>query len=65
MHILIFRMILIIGLSIIGLTGCAGMSVSPDVTTLKYGQTDQTGDSINGAYDSNNFVITQTFKWSK
>ena len=39
------------------------MSVSPDKTTLKYGQTDQEGDSINGSYDSDNFTITQTWSW--
>ena len=41
------------------------MSVAPSTTTLKYGETDQNGDSINGGYRSDNFTITQTFTWSK
>ena len=41
------------------------LSCVPDTTTLKYGQTGQDGDSLNGDYDSNNFAITQTFKWQK
>ena len=39
------------------------MSVSPSTTTLKYGNTDQDGDSVNGSYGSENFTITQTFTW--
>ena len=48
-----------------GLVGCSSHTFAPDTTTLKYGKTGQDGDGVNGAYDSNNFAITQTFKWSK
>jgi hypothetical protein len=48
-----------------GLVGCSSHTFAPDTTTLKYGQTGQDGDGVNGDYDSNNFAITQTFKWSK
>ena len=58
----IFKTILIVVL-LTGLIGCAGMSVSPSTTTLKYGNTDQDGDSVNGSYDSDNFTITQTWSW--
>ena len=58
----IFKIILIVVL-LTGLIGCAGMSVSPSTTTLKYGNTDQNGDSVNGSYGSENFTITQTFTW--
>ena len=58
----IFKTILIVIL-LTGLIGCTGMSVSPSTTTLKYGNTDQDGDSINGSYDSDNFTITQTWSW--
>ena len=58
----IFKTILIVVL-LTGLIGCTGMSVSPSTTTLKYGNTDQDGDSINGSYDSDNFTITQTWSW--
>ena len=58
----IFKIILIVVL-LTGLIGCTGMSVSPSTTTLKYGNTDQDGDSINGSYDSDNFTITQTWSW--
>jgi len=58
----IFKTILVIVL-LTGLIGCSGMSVSPSTTTLKYGQTDQEGDGINGSYDSDNFTITQTWTW--
>ena len=58
----IFKTILVIVL-LTGLIGCAGMSVSPDKTTVKYGLTDQEGDGINGSYDSDNFTITQTWTW--
>ena len=50
---------------IIGLAGCSGQTFKPDTTTLKYGNTGQDGDSVNGDYDSENFTITQTFKWSQ
>ena len=60
MRTIIFSIILIIVL-----TGCSNQTFKPDVTTLKYGQTDQDGDSVNGDYDSDNFTITQTFKWSQ
>ena len=49
----------------LGLVGCANQTFTPDTTTLKYGKTDQDGDSVNGDYGSDNFTITQTFKWSK
>jgi len=58
----IFKTILIVVL-LTGLIGCTGMSVSPSTTTLKYGNTDQDGDSVNGSYDSDNFTITQTWSW--
>ena len=58
----IFKTILIVVL-FTGLIGCAGTSVSPSTTTLKYGNTDQDGDSVNGSYDSDNFTITQTWSW--
>ena len=58
----IFKIILIVVL-LTGLIGCAGTSVSPSTTTLKYGNTDQDGDSVNGSYGSENFTITQTFTW--
>ena len=58
----IFKTILIVVL-LTGLIGCTGMSVSPSTTTLKYGNTDQNGDSVNGSYDSDNFTITQTWSW--
>ena len=58
----IFKTILIVVL-LTGLIGCTGMSVSPSTTTLKYGNTDQNGDSINGNYGSENFTVPQTFTW--
>ena len=58
----IFKTILIVVL-LTGLIGCTGMSVSPSTTTLKYGNTDQDGYSVNGSYDSDNFTITQTWSW--
>ena len=57
---IIFNIILLMGL-----VGCSSHTFAPDTTTLKYGQTGQDGDGVNGDYDSNNFAITQTFKWSK
>jgi hypothetical protein len=56
----IFKTILVIVL-FTGLIGCS--SVTPTTTTLKYGNTDQDGDSVNGSYGSENFTITQTFTW--
>ena len=63
MQTIIFKIVLIV--LIIGLVGCANYTFTPDMTTLKYGQTGQDGDSLNGDYDSNNFTVTQTFKWSQ
>jgi len=60
MRTIIFSIILIIGLE-----GCSNQTFKPDTTTLKYGNTGQDGDSVNGDYDSENFTITQTFKWSQ
>jgi len=60
MRTIIFSIILIIGL-----VGCSNQTFNPDTTTLKYGNTGQDGDSVNGDYNSENFTITQTFKWSQ
>ena len=60
MRTIIFSIILIIGL-----TGCSSQAFKPDTTTLKYGNTGQDGDSLNGDYNSENFTITQTFIWSQ
>ena len=55
----VISLVILLGL----ITSCSGMSVAPSTTTLKYGETDQNGDSINGGYRSDNFTITQTFTW--
>ena len=46
MRTIIFSLLLIIGLA-----GCSNQTFKPDTTTLKYGNTGQDGDSVNGDYN--------------